>query len=159
MRSREVFAIRPQGVGIDVRNNNVGTKLLDPFQRRHAVRRLVQLIPLVRQRPPDPVAGRLFVIDNQDLRRILQGLFLSLSHAPKGAKINPVGLPVDADKVRCIFRRIVEGQIEVHEFEAICSKLSYEELLLLRELAMQARCATITILAERGFPNLTSRPN
>ena len=73
--------------------------------------------------------------------------------------MDPVGLLVDADKVRCIFRRIVEGQIEVHEFEDICSKLSYEELLLLRELAMQARCATITTLAERGFPNLTSRPN
>ena len=66
---------------------------------------------------------------------------------------------MDADKVRRIFRRIVEGQVEVHEFESICSKLNYEELLLLRELAMQARCATITALAERGFPNLTSRPN
>jgi hypothetical protein len=66
---------------------------------------------------------------------------------------------VDAEKVRRIFRRIVEGKVEIREFEAICSKLNYAELLLLRELAMQARCASITVLAEKGFPNMAPRPN
>ncbi len=66
---------------------------------------------------------------------------------------------MDADKVRRIFREIVEGKIEVSEFEDICAKLNYEELLLLRELAMQARCVSITALAEKGFPNMGFRPN
>lgn len=64
---------------------------------------------------------------------------------------------MDADKVRRIFRRIVEGNVEVNEFDDICAKLDYEELLLLRELAMQARCASITALAEKGFPDMAPR--
>jgi hypothetical protein len=66
---------------------------------------------------------------------------------------------VDTDKIRRIFRSILEGQIQVHELEDICSKLNYEELLFLRELAMEARCTSISLLAEKGFPDMTPRPN
>ena len=67
--------------------------------------------------------------------------------------------PVDPDKVRRLFREIVEGKIEPPEFERVCSRLSQDELLLLRELAMNARCVTLTALAEKGFPDMTPRPN
>ena len=67
--------------------------------------------------------------------------------------------PLDAEKIRRIFRSIVEGEVEEDEFEDLCSQLSHEELLLLRELAVQARCASITALAEKGFPHMAPWPN
>ncbi|HYM12433.1 MAG TPA: hypothetical protein VEU62_16975 [Bryobacterales bacterium] len=67
---------------------------------------------------------------------------------------------VDREKVRRIFQEVTSDEsITPGEFEEMISNLSGDELLMLRELLVNARCSGIKTLAERGWPGMRGKPN
>ena len=67
--------------------------------------------------------------------------------------------PVDTEKVRKILKKITDEKIEPADFEDILATLTGSELLLLRELAVKARCDAIAALAQHGWPMRGAKPN
>ena len=67
--------------------------------------------------------------------------------------------PINREKVQKIFKEAIETDISPAEFEERIATLQEEELLLLRELLVNARCTGIRSLAERGWPLMRGKPN
>ena len=67
--------------------------------------------------------------------------------------------PIDHEKVQRIFKEAIETDISPGEFEERIATLGEEELLLLRQLLVNARCTGIKMLAERGWPLMRAKPN
>ena len=66
---------------------------------------------------------------------------------------------VDQDKIWKIFQKAIETDISPGEFEDLICNLQEPELLALRQLLVDARCSSIKMLAERGWPVLQQKPN
>lgn len=67
--------------------------------------------------------------------------------------------PMDHDKIWKIFQKAIETDISPGEFEELICDLQEEELLALRQLLVDARCTSIKLLAERGWPLMRPKPN
>jgi hypothetical protein len=68
--------------------------------------------------------------------------------------------PVDREKVRRIFQEVTSKEdITPSEFEDMLANLNGDELLLLRQFLVNARCNSIRALAERGWPLMQAKPN
>jgi hypothetical protein len=67
--------------------------------------------------------------------------------------------PVDQEKIWKIFQKAIETDISPGEFEELICDLGEDELLALRQLLVDARCTSIKLLAERGWPLMRAKPN
>ena len=68
-------------------------------------------------------------------------------------------VPVDQEKIWKIFQKAIETDISPGEFEELICDLGEDELLALRQLLVDARCTSIKMLAERGWPAMRPKPN
>ena len=66
---------------------------------------------------------------------------------------------VDQEKIWKIFQKALETDISPGEFEELICDLGEDELLALRQLLVDARCTSIKMLAERGWPLMRAKPN
>ena len=70
-----------------------------------------------------------------------------------------MAVTLDHDKIWKIFQKAIETDISPGEFEDMIAPLQEEELLELRQLLVDARCTSIKLLAERGWPRMRQKPN